>query len=193
MRSYSRNSRGNFSALGVAAAVSMLLGSAVHSSAVQAGESTHSFVLTAYSNGTGGEELISGNYAAAAESLSHRHTPYSLDASTISNNRCVALALTKQWDSARVACDRAVRDAQQERTLLPSYQYWGRKLKDDYLAVALSNRAVLHWLSSDSTAAASDLKRAEALSPKADFVARNRAALEYSRTSVAKVAVVGAP
>ena len=187
MRSYSRNSRRTYSALGVATAVSLLLGSAV-----QAGESTHSFVLTAYSNGAGGEELLSGNYPAATEALSHRYTAYSLDASTTSNNRCVVLAVTKQWDSARVACDRAVRDAQQERTLLPSYQYWGRKLKDDYLAVALSNRAVLHWLSSDSAAAATDLKRAEALSPNADFVARNRAALEYSRTSVAKVAVVGA-
>ena len=187
MRSYSRNSRRNYSALGVAAAISLLLGSAV-----QAGESAHSFVLTAYSNGTGGEELISGNYAAAAEALSHRNNRYSLDASTTSNNRCVALSLTKQWDSARTACDQAVRDAQQEKALLPTYEYWGRKLKNDYLAVALSNRAVLHWLSSDSAAAATDLKRAEALSPNSDFVARNRAALEYSRTAVAKVAVVGA-
>jgi hypothetical protein len=192
MRSYSRNSRRNYSALGVAVAVSLLLGSAVHSSAVQAAESSHSFVLTAYSNGTGGEELISGNYTAAAEALRHRHTPDSIAASTTSNNRCVALAVTKQWDSARTACDQAVRDAQMERTLLPSYQYWARKLQNDYLAVALSNRAVLHWLASDSAAAATDLKRAEALSPNADFVARNRAAFEYSRTAVAKVAVVGA-
>jgi hypothetical protein len=187
MRSFSRNSRKAYSVLGVAAAVSLLLGSAV-----QAADTPHNFVLTAYSNGTGGEELISGNYEAAAEALRHRSFSPSLDASTTSNNRCVTLAVTKQWDSARIACDQAVRDAQQEKALLPSYQYWARKLKNEYLAVALSNRAVFHWLSSDSAAAANDLKRAEALSPNADFIARNRAALEYSRTAVAKVAVAPA-
>ena len=75
--------------------------------------------------------------------------------------------------------------------MLPSYQYWARKLKNDYLAVALSNRAVLHWMSSDTEAAANDLKKAEALSPNADFVTRNRAALEHSHAApaVAQVSV----
>ena len=191
MRSSSRNSREQFRLAGLAAAVSLLLGSAA-----QAGEQSHNFVLTAYSNGTGGPDLISGNYAAAAEAL---HYPFNMtlsDASTTSNNRCVALTMTKQWDSARVACNQAVRDAQQEKAMLPSYQYWARKFKNDYLAVALSNRAVLHWMSSDPAAAANDLKRAAALSPKADFVARNLAALEYSHTggAVAQVSVApGAP
>jgi hypothetical protein len=48
---------------------------------------------------------------------------------------------------------------------------------------------VLHWMASEADAAASDLKRAEGLSPGADFVVHNRAALEYSRTAVAQVAV----
>jgi hypothetical protein len=97
--------------------------------------------------------------------------------------------MTKQWDSAHIACDQAVRDAQQERAMLPSYQYWARKAKNDYLALALANRAVLHWMASDSIAAANDLKRAEGLAPKADFVTRNREALEYSQTAVARVSV----
>jgi hypothetical protein len=190
MRSYSRNSCKPYRALGLAAAVSLLLGQAV-----QAADSAHNFVLTAYSNGTGGAELISGNYAAAAEALHSHPLISSLDASTISNNRCVALAMTKQWDSARIACDQAVRDAQQEKAMLPSYQYWARKTQSEYLAVALSNRAVLHWMSADAQAAANDLKRAEALSPKSDFVTRNRAALEYTHTvpAVAQAQVAVAP
>jgi Flp pilus assembly protein TadD len=188
MRSSGRNSRKPYRVLSLAAAVSLLLGSAA-----QAADPTHNFVLTAYSNGQGGAELISGNYAAAAEVLHHQSAISTFDASTTSNNRCVALAMTKQWDFARKACDQAVRDAQQEKALLPSYQYWARKVKNDYLALALSNRAVLHWMSSDTAAAASDLKRAETLSPKADFVTHNREALEYSHTNPAVAQVSIAP
>ena len=190
MYSSGRNSHKPYRVLGLAAAVSLLLGSAV-----QAAQPAHNFVLTAYSNGRGGPELMSGNYAAAAEALHHQPAISMFDASMSSNNRCVALSMTKQWDSARSACDQAVRDAQQEKTLLPSYQYWARKEKNDYLALALSNRAVLHWMSSDRVAAANDLKRAEALSPKSDFVTRNLEALEYSHTSpaMAQVSVAASP
>jgi hypothetical protein len=184
----SSNSHKPYRILGLAAAVALLLGSAA-----QAAEPAHYFVLTAYSNGVGGAQLVSGNYAAAAEALHSEATPSALDPSTTSNNRCVALAMIKQWDSARIACDQAVRDAQQERAWLPSYQYWARKVKNDYLALALSNRAVLHWISADTVAAANDLKRAELLSPKADFVMRNRAALEYSHTNPAMAQVAVAP
>jgi hypothetical protein len=182
----SSNSHKPYRIPGLAAAVALLLGQAA-----QAADPAHNFVLTAYSNGTGGTELISGKYAAAAEALHAPPAISAFDASTTSNNRCVALAMTKQWDSARIACDQAVREAQQEKAMLPSYQYWARRYKNDYLAVALSNRAVLHWMSSDAESAAKDLKKAESLSPNADFVTRNRAALEYSQTAgaVAQVAV----
>jgi len=183
----SSNSHKPYRILGLAAAISLLLGPAA-----QAATSAHNFVLTAYSNGVGGAELISGNYAAAAAALHYQPAISAFDASTTSNNRCVALAMIKDWNSARSACDQAVRDAQQEKALLPSYQYWARKVKNDYLALALSNRAVLHWMSADAVAAANDLKKAESLSPKADFVTRNRAALEYSQSNpaMAQVSVV---
>jgi hypothetical protein len=186
MRSSSRNSREKFSVLSLAAAVSLLLGSAV-----QAGEQSHNFVLTAYSNGKGGPDLISGDYAAAGKVLQYRPSLSAFDGGTNSNNRCVALTVTKQWDAARVACDEAVRAAELEKATLPSYQYWARKLENDYVAVALSNRAVFHWMSSDSAAAAADLKRAETLSPNATFVERNKSALEYSHLAVAQVDVAG--
>jgi hypothetical protein len=184
MGSSSRNSREQLRVLGLAAAVSLLLGSAA-----QAGEQSHDFVLTAYSNGKGGPDLISGNYEAASKALHYNASLSALDGTASSNNRCVALAVTKQWDSARAACDEAVRDAEREKVTLPSYQYWARKQENDYVAVALSNRAVFHWLSSDSAAAAADLKRAAMLSPHSDFVERNQSALEYSRTAVARVDV----
>lgn len=184
MGSSSRNSREPLRVLGLAAAVSLLLGSAA-----QAGEQSHNFVLTAYSNGKGGPDLVSGNYAAADKVLHYRTSLSAFDGSTSSNNRCVALAMTKQWDAARAACNEAVRDAEHEKATLPSYQYWARKLENDYVAVALSNRAVFHWMSADSAAAAADLKRAEALSPNAAFVERNKSALEYSRTAVAQTKV----
>ena len=184
MGSSSRNSHEQLSLPGVAAAVSLLLGCAAH-----AGEQSHNFVLTAYSNGKGGPDLVSGNYDAAREALKYPTTLSTFDASTNSNNRCVALAMTKQWDAARAACDTAVRDAERERATLPTYQYWARKLENDYVAVALSNRAVFRWMSADSAAAAADLKRAAELSPKADFVERNKSALEWSHTSVAQVEV----
>jgi hypothetical protein len=184
MRSSSRNSREQLRVLGLAAAVSLLLGSAA-----QAGEQSHNFVLTAYSNGKGGPDLVSGNYQAADRELRYHTSLSAFDGSTNSNNRCVALAVTKQWDAARAACDEAVRDAEHEKATLPSYQYWARKLENDYVAVALSNRAVFHWMSSDSAAAAADLKRAEALSPNAAFVERNKSALEHSHAAVAAAAV----
>jgi len=54
----------------------------------------------------GGAELITGNYGAAAEAFALSPASAAFDASTTSNNRCVALAMTKQWDSARIAATR---------------------------------------------------------------------------------------
>jgi hypothetical protein len=181
MRSFARNSRKQLRAPCVAAAVSLL------GAAVLAADGEHNFVLTAYSNGRGGPELISGDFTGAARVLSHVSPTFALQTSTTSNNRCVAMAVTRQWDAARTACDQAVRDAQLDKISLPSYQYSARENQDDYLAIALSNRAVLHWLSSESEAAANDLKRAQALAPSSAIVMRNRQALEHAHTSVAQV------
>jgi hypothetical protein len=170
--------------LGFAAAAALLL-----CTAAQGAESEHNFVFTAYSNGAGGTQLVGGDYQGAATVLEHAPLSISNDASSVLNNRCIALAVTKRWEAARVACNRAVIEAQQESNLLSSYQYSTRKLRMEYVAVALSNRAVLHWLISESDAAAADLKRAAAMSPSADFVVHNQAALEHSQTAVAQVAV----
>src|SRR3569833_261172 len=146
MRSSSRNRHGNGSYLGLAAAASLLLGSVA-----QAGE--HNFVLTAYTNGRGGQALVSGDYYSAGKALGFKPTLSAFDTSTNSNNRCVSLTVTKQWDAARAACDKAVSDAERDRTSLTAFEIWARPAENDYVAVALSNRAVLHWMTDESEAA----------------------------------------
>ena len=182
MRSFSRNSRETLSVLGLAAAASLLLGSAA-----QAGE--HNFVMAAYTDGRGGLALVSGDYAAAGKALSSKPALSAFDSSTNSNNRCVSLTVTKQWDAARAACDKAVNDAERDRMSLTAFEIWARPAENDYVAVALSNRAVLHWINEESEAAAADLARAEALSPKSGIVQRNKSALEFSHRQLARTDV----
>lgn len=168
--------------LGFAAAGSLLLGSAA-----QAGE--HNFVLTAYTNGRGGQALVSGDYDSAGKALSYKPTLSAFDTSTNSNNRCVTLTVTRQWDAARAACNQAVKDAEREKATLPSFESWARSIEADYVAVALSNRAVLHWMADEREAAAADLERAAQLSPKSAFVQRNKSALEYSHSALVRTDV----
>jgi Flp pilus assembly protein TadD len=170
-------------ALGFAATASLLLGSAA-----QAADESHPFILTAYVNAPGGPELVSGNYEAAVTALrSYRLDPFMSEPSALKTNLCIAYAKLKQWDSAHDACDAAVKTAQNMD--LPVYMTNALVTRNNYSAVALSNRAVLHWLSADSAAAASDLHKAETLVPNADFVARNLDALHASHNTVAQVAV----
>jgi hypothetical protein len=169
MSSHSRNSRKPIRTLLAVAAV------ALAGSAAYADETGH-FELTAFSNGTGGAALTSGDYNAALGQLQHGYFLQNND--TVSTNRCVAYTVTRRLDEARVACDAAVRDAQLQLTSMPVSMSWARSDYRDYLAVAYSNRAVLDWMLNDTKAAQSDLKKAAAVSPKAAFVARNETALE---------------
>jgi len=181
MSSYSRNSRKPAQALQLALAAALLVGSAAH-----ADDQPRTFQLTAVSNGTGGESLASGDYNTALSELStHGH---SLDADAVTTNRCVAYTVTRQLEAARVACDMAVREAQQAIGSLPVSMTWARSDYRDYLALAYSNRAVLNWAANDTGAAQSDLKKAAAAAPNAAFVARNLTALQ-SHSTVAQVAV----
>jgi hypothetical protein len=184
MRSSSRNSRTQYRALTGAAVASLLLGSAV-ASAVE----PHSFVMAAYSNEKGGPALAAGHYATAVDQLDHTSMSQSLSPSSLSNNRCVAYTVTKQLDAARVACDQAVHDALSEKNGMAAHEYWTGRQENEYLAMALSNRAVLRSLSTETAGAERDLKRAEQLSPQSDFVARNLTVLHSSQNAVAQITV----
>ncbi len=184
MSSSSRNSKKPTQALHLALAAALLAGSAAH-----AAEQPHTFVLTAFSNGAAGESIMSGDYDTAVKKLDVKTHTLTLDVSSLNTNRCVAYSITKQLAAAHASCDAAVREAQQEIASLPVSMMWARREYRDYLALAYSNRAVLNWLSNDTTAAQADLQRAEVMAPKADFVAQNLSAL-HNRNAVAQVAVV---
>jgi hypothetical protein len=177
MFSQSRNSGKATQAVQLAFAVALLAGSAA-----QAADQPRTFELTAFSNGTAGAALLSGDYNTAIQQLSSHAR--SLDADSTNTNRCVAYAVTRQLQAARSACDAAVRDAQEQIASLPVSMSWARSEYRDYLALAYSNRAVLNWISNDAAAAQADLKKAETVAPKAAFVARNLTALQSHNTLV---------
>ncbi|MDB6014778.1 MAG: hypothetical protein JWL65_7028 [Gammaproteobacteria bacterium] len=181
MSSYSRNSRKPIQALQLALAAALLAGSAAH-----AADEPRTFELTAFSNGTGGSALVSGDYNGAVRALSTHVNGLNTD--SVNTNRCVAYVVTRQVEAARIACNEAVRDAQLQIASLPISMSFERTDYRDYLALAYSNRAVFNWMSNDTAAAQSDLKKAAAAAPKAEFVARNVTALQ-SHSTVAQVSV----
>jgi tetratricopeptide (TPR) repeat protein len=176
MSSFSRNIRRADSsrcsrALGAGLALTLLSGAAL-------ADGAHQFVFTAYSDAAGGTDVLAGRYGAAIAELKDYRGIADRDPSATNTNRCVAYSMTLQWQAARSACDAAVRTAGEQRDL--PMAWWARSSGsgDDYLAVAYANRAVLHWMLNDGAAARKDLARAQELSPGADFVARNFAALK---------------
>jgi hypothetical protein len=190
MSSCSRNTRRANSllrprVLGAALALTLVNGAAV-------ADGAHRFVFTAYNEAAGGADVVAGRYRVALEELKGYPGTRDLDSWESNTNRCVAYSMTLQWQEARAACDAAVRTAGDRRNSMPSWMPWDSGSVDDQLALAYANRAVLHWLSHDQAAARKDLANAQELSPQADFVARNVAALEVHITTVA-LADVRAP
>ena len=182
MSSHSRNSRKATRAVQLALAAALIAGPAAYA----AEPATGKFELTAFSNTAAGDSLVRGDYNLAVQQLAIDAHTFAHD--TVNTNRCVALTLTHQFAAAHEACDAAVRDAQWQLANAPATELWSRTQYRDYLAVAYSNRAVVNYLSHDETAAQADLKKAAAVAPKAEFVARNLTALQ-SHNAVAQVSV----
>ena len=141
-------------------------------------DGAHRFVFTAFSDATGGDEVVAGRYSAALQKMASAYGAGHLDHPAIDTNRCVAYSMSLQWQEARAACDAAVRTATEQRRRPPAWWSWMQTSADDYLAVAYANRAVMRWLSNDDAAAREDLAKAQELSPGAEFIARNIVALE---------------
>jgi hypothetical protein len=167
----------------IAAASSLLF--AVAAQAEAAGSP---MTLTAYTNGAGGESLTTGKYdMALVELKSDRSTTSSAYSAKI-NNLCVAYAIKRQLTEAKSACDAAVKAAKYDR--LSSQRYApGSVRENSYVAIAYTNRAIVHMLSKDTASAKADLDRAKSLAPTADFVARNMAAVQNSRSTIAQLDV----
>jgi hypothetical protein len=88
---------------------------------------------------------------------------------------CVAAITGKDYTQAKRACDGAVREARYERVTLSPYAS-GDASSD--LAVAYSNRAVLHYLLGNTQQAQQDFNAAQHASPNEAFVAQNRSLVE---------------
>ena len=135
------------------------------------------FVVTVYSDSRGSQELLIGHYD---EALAQTETSRGLDEVArleAATNLCVARMMAGRFDSARTACDSAVKAA---RSAAIATSTWGPSAGTAHqadVAIAYANRAVLHWLTDDTHSAASDLAQAKRFAPKADFVTRNLAAL----------------
>jgi Flp pilus assembly protein TadD len=140
-------------------------------------QDTDHFVVTVYSDTRGSQELLIGHYD---EALAQIETSRGLDEAPrleAATSLCVARMMAGRFDSARTACDEAVRTARSEPS---ATRTWGPGAGGIYqrdVAIAYANRAVLHWLTDDTHSAASDLAQAKRFAPKADFVTRNLAAL----------------
>jgi hypothetical protein len=185
MSSFIRNIRGADSsrrsrALGAGVALALMSGTALAGGA-------HRFVFTAFSDAAGGADVVAGRYRAALEELKDRPQAMALESSSINTNRCVAYSMTLQLQRARAACDAAVRAAEEQR-VLPSARWSVTRASEDdeSTAVAYANRAVLHWMLHDETAARADLAKAQQLWPHAGFVARNLAALKMHTVVLAQ-------
>lgn len=160
-------------ALGAMLALSLASGTALAGGGGQ-------FVFTAYVDAVGGGDILAGRYRIALAELKNRPDAVAANPSTANTNLCVAYSMTLQWQEARAECDAAVRAARRRQRMSAGWS-WAHTSDDDYLAVAYANRAVLYWLSRDDAAAQKDLARAQELSPRADFVARNVVALGAHR------------
>jgi len=184
MSSQSRNSRKASQALHLAFATALLAGSAAY-----AADQPRNFELAAFSNTLAGDSLVRGNYDVAYQQLAIDAHSLTANPSTIATNRCVTLIMTHKFEEAHTACNAAVSAARLEIVSMPVSVAWARQEFRDYLALAYSNRAVLDYLTNDTAAAQTDLKKAESVSPKAGLVARNLTVLQ-SHNAVAQVAVV---
>jgi hypothetical protein len=156
----------------------------------QAAERAHTpMVLTAYSNGAGGSNLLKGNYTDALAEIQHYKPNAMLPASAKATNLCVAYAVTKQLSAAKDACNAALKQAKYDRLTASRYAS-GATQENAYVAVAYSNRAVVHMLAKDEASAKADLERAKVLAPNAEFVSKNAIAVaSKSRSTIAQLEV----
>jgi Flp pilus assembly protein TadD len=174
----------------VAATVSFLAASTVLLAAgAQAADTASTpLVLTAYSNGAGGKQLLEGNYAEALAEIRSAHPAFSMSEGAKDTNLCVAYAAARQLAEAKSACDAALKAAKYDK-MVASHFTLSYSNENAYIAIAYANRAVVHMLQHDEASAKTDLEHAKSLAPEAEFVARNVAAVTSPRSTIAQLEV----
>jgi hypothetical protein len=163
------------------------LASLLIASAAQAGTDVHKLMLSGYEDAAAGPSLMAGRYDAVISALAAHGPTYQHDLVEASTNLCVAYIMRHQWEAADSACDAAV-DAAKPAVTGTLFE---RKQHDESIALAYSNRAVLHWLEDHPDLAASDFAMARLLSPEAEFVSHNVAAFSSAKSAAAQAVVAG--
>jgi hypothetical protein len=134
-------------------------------------QSKKPLILASYTDEVGGRSLKLGRTELALEQISARKSRR--PSTTLLTNQCVARTVLRQWADARSSCDAAVAVAIDGRNGAGTQFGTDRRMVDRSLAVAYSNRAVMHWLMRDAIAAQNDLAKARGLQPNASYVTRN--------------------
>ena len=155
------------------------------SNALHAGEQKKVYTLTAIEDESFGEEVVAGNYDTAIEGIlsSRKAHPLGFEAQT---NLCVAYTRSGDFTQAGRSCDAALAALERRirRASGPGYApFQLRRVKEKYLAVALSNRGVLRALSGKPDLARQDFIRAAGL----------RYGLDVADANLAKLGSAGAP
>lgn len=174
----------------LATATAIAASSILSIAAAQAAETSTPMVLTAYVNAAGGESALKGKFDEALLEIRRDHSLNS-DYSAKLTNLCVTYAAKKQLTQAMHACDSAVQAARSDRMSAQRYPA-GTVRENGYVAIAYTNRAVVHMLAKDSESAKLDLARAKSLAPSAEFVSKNLAAVESSGSKIAQLDVAPA-
>jgi hypothetical protein len=135
------------------------------------GAARKALMLASFVDSPGGAALVAGQSDRAIKQISASRKA-NLSANTLTN-LCVAHTVARDWSQAPDACDAAVAAALDARKRSAIWPRAHLERANKAVAVAYSNRAVMHWLSRDSLASGTDLARARAIAPKANFVVRN--------------------
>ena len=187
---FSRNSRKPMQVLRLAILGAVQGGALLAGSVAQAADQPNKFVMTAYVNGVGGENIVKGDYQAAIQQTQRAQSTDSITAS----NQCVAYTMSGQFSAAQAACDTAVWSARDDVRQIQATELWDQQRRQQNLAIAYSNRSVLDWLSHDNAAAHRDLSKAGSAAPGTGVVSQNRSALnnpEHANTVAQVIALPG--
>ncbi len=192
--------RAGAKALGAAVAAAMLAAAAhsgpasaaahpdaVHTEAPYSGAARPKLVLSGYEDRAAGATLLAGHYSIVIEELGSHGPSFARDTVAASTNLCIAYIMTARWSAAHPACDEAIALAELD---VPQRDLLSREMHSEQIAVAYSNRAVLHWLESRPASAAEDLSKARTLAQGSEAVSQNLAALR-SRSGAGVLAATG--
>jgi hypothetical protein len=169
--------------------VASLAATALCVSAATQAEPSRGFVLTAYPDAVGGQHLLAGHYSAALVQIRGKKAGAAGSEVVNTTNACVAYAIMRKLSEARVACNAAVAAATLDRSHATGVVSRSRAEEDSSVAIAYSNRAIVHSLSNEAVSSAEDLAEAHSLAPQSDYVVRNIAAFKQAPGSVAQLEI----